>query len=205
MTNYYARLRFTQQLLPLLQSASPHLSRVVSVLEGGGESASINLDDLGLKQSYSVKNAAKHAITMTGLAFEELAKENSTVSFVHAYPGIVKTNWGRDLGSLVKGASQVAFVLMRPWMVEIGESGERHLYVSTSNAYPAKSGDEEGVDVGTGKVKNGSAGEMGSGAYLVGEDGERRANDEALKDLRNKKAGPKIWEHLMKTFEAIGA
>ena len=88
-TNYYSRMRFTQQLLPLLQAAQPQLSHVVSVLAPGTESASFNTRDLGLKESFSLSSAANHACVMTDFCFEEFARRNPTVSFIHSFPGLV--------------------------------------------------------------------------------------------------------------------
>ena len=68
--NYYGSIRFTHQLLPLLQSASPELSRVVSVLGAGNESNSFKLSDLDLKQNLGLMQAAVHATVMTDFAFE---------------------------------------------------------------------------------------------------------------------------------------
>ena len=196
-TNYYSRMRFTQQLLPLLQAASPELSRVVSVL-APGEEAALDFDDLDLKKGFSMRKAAIHAITMTDFTFEEMAKKNPSVSFVHAYPGIVKTGFAKEQGFAIKAASQLALTVLSRWTVGIEESGERHLYAATSSAYPPKGGEKGGIE-----VKKGSAGEIGSGAYLIGSDGDVRANEKVLKELRGKDAGAKVWEHTMKTFEKI--
>ena len=201
-TNYYSRVRFAQQLLPLLQSASPQLSRVVSVLGAGQESA-IDLDDLDLKHTFSLRKAAAHAITMTDFAFEELATKNPTVSFVHSYPGGVKTNFFKESGFAIRAMVRLAFVFISPWTTPIEESGERHLYAATSAAYPPKAGEGGGVEVGDGVVKKGSTGEIGSGAYFIGPDGELKANEKVLKELRGKDAGAKVWAHTMKLFENI--
>ena len=201
-TNYYSRVRFTQQLLPLLQSASPQLSRVVSVLAPGTESA-IDFDDLDLKHNFSLRKAAAHAVTMTDFAFEEFATKHPTVSFVHSYPGGVKTGFFKESGVAIRAMVRLAFTLMSPWTIPIQESGERHLYAATSAAYPPKAGEEGGVEVGDGEVKKGSAGEIGTGAYFIGSDGERRANEKLLKELRGKDAGAKVWAHTMKLFENI--
>ena len=172
-----------------------------------GEESALDLDNLDLKRNFSLWKAATHAITMTDLTFEEMAKKNPSVSFVHAYPGGVKTGFANETGFMVRAAYQLLLTLLTifsPMMVGIEESGERHLYAATSAAYPASAGEESGVDVGGGEVKKGSTGEVGSGAYLIGSDGEFRANEKVLKELRNKDAGAKIWAHTMKTFEAIG-
>ena len=199
-TNYYSRMRFTQQLLPLLQTASPQLSRVVSVL-APGEEAALDFNNLDLKEGFSLKKAAAHAITMTDFAFEEMAKKNPTISFVHAYPGVVKTGYAKETGFAVRAATQLLLRVLSPWTVGIVESGDRHLYAATSAAYPPSAGEKRGVEVGEDGVKKGSAGEVGSGAYLIGSDGEMRANEKVLMGMRNQDAGTKIWEHTMKMFE----
>ena len=166
-------MRFTQQLLPLLQSASPQLSRVVSVLAPGDEMV-LDFDNLDLQQNFSLRKAAAHAITMTDFTFEEMAKKNPNVSFVHAYPGVVKTGFAKEANFAVRAASQLALIVLSRWSVGIEESGERHLFAATSTAYPPSAGQKCGVEVDDGDVKKGSAGAVGSGAYLIGSDGKVR-------------------------------
>ena len=203
-TNYYSRMRFTQRLLSLMQAASPQLSRVVSVLGAGEESrTSFHLNDLGLKEKFSLRNAACHAITMTDFFFEELAKKNPTISFVHAFPGTVKTGFNKEAGFVIKAATNLALKLLSPWMVDVQESGERHLYAASSAAYPAKSGVDGAVELGDQSTIKGSTGEVSSGAYLIGSDGEFRANVKVLEELRKQGAGQKIWDHTVETCEAV--
>ena len=169
-------MRFTQQLLPLLQSASPQLSRVVSVLAPGEESV-IDFDNLDLQRHFSLRKAAAHAITMNDFTFEEMAKKNPGVSFVHAFPGAVKTGFAKEASFAIRAASQLALVALSVFSrmtVGIEESGERHLFAATSAAYPPSDGQKSGVEVGEGGVKKGSAGAVGSGTYLIGTDGEMR-------------------------------
>ena len=202
-TNYYGRLRFAKQLLPLLNSAtSAELARVVSVLGAGGESSKIDLDNLDLKRDFSMGNAATHAITMTSLAFEEAARANPGVSFVHAYPGYVKTAFMRENGALVRFGIKAMYGVLAPLVVDIAESGERHLYAATSGVFPARESDG-GVEAGNVAIRTGSDGESGSGAYLVGWDGEIRAKQKALEELRHKGAGPKVWEHTTQIFNSV--
>lgn len=200
-TNYYSRIRFTNQLLPLLQAASPGLSRVVSVLGPGDESNSLELENLDLKQGFSIRKAALHATTMTDFAFEEAAKRHTVTSFVHTSPGGVNTAYMRDAGALVKLGAKLLMPLFSPWMVDITESGERHLYAATSGVYPARDKDG-GVEVGVELIKRGSHGEIGSGAYLIGSDGERRANDKGLQELRKRGAGKTIWQHTTELLQS---
>ena len=201
-TNYYSRIRFTQQLLPLLQSASPELARVVSVL-APGEETPLDFSNLDLKTDFSIRKAAGHAITMTSLIFEEMAQKTPSVSFVHSYPGFVKTGFAKEQPAAIRAANQFATAILSWWAVGIEESGERHLYLATSAAYTPRAGEKGGVEVSSGGVAKGSAGVVGSGAYLIGSDNEVRANEEVLRQLRGAGAGQKIWAHTMKTFEKI--
>ena len=202
MTNYYSRLRFTTQLLPLIQAASPELSRVVSVHAPGEESSALELDNLDLKRGFSLRKAAIHSTTMTDFAFEEAAKKYSSTSFVHAFPGAVKTGLLKEFGPLMRFCGKIVFALASPWTVDITESGERHLYAATSGVYPAREHDG-GVEPGTESVKKGSNEEVGTGAYLIGSDGERRAVDSALRDLRSRGAGEKVWQHTLDLFKSV--
>ena len=140
---------------------------------------------------------------MTDFTFEEFAKINPSVSFVHTFPGGVKTGFAKETGFAIRAASNLALILGSPWMTPIGESGERHLYTATSARYPAKNGTEAGVNAIGEQVIKGSTGEAGSGAYLIGSGNEFRANEKVLEELRSKDAGPKILEHTLKTFKDI--
>lgn len=205
-TNYYARIRFICNLLPLLRASAPELSRVVSVLAPGDEAANLNFGDLDLKQSFSLRTAGTYCVTMTDFAFEELAKANPTVSFVHGFPGGVKTGFFKESNFLLRAGATISMdVLMRPWMTSLEESGERHLFAATSRKFVSRDGEEHGVEFGKGESGKGSDGELGSGAYLIGSTGEWRGNEKALKELRSKDAGDKIWKHTMKTFESVAA
>lgn len=202
-TNYYSRMRFTTQLLPLLQAASPSLSRVVSVLAPGEESNALDFNNLDLKTNFSLRNAALHATCMNDFAFEEAAKKYPTTSFIHAFPGAVKTGFLKETGVLTRLGSKVLLNLFTPWTVNITESGEHHLYVATSGKYPARENDG-GVALGQGEtISKSSDGAVGNGAYFVGSDGEFRGKENVLKELRAQGAGEKIWQHTLDIFEKI--
>ncbi|KAE9962621.1 hypothetical protein BLS_000107 [Venturia inaequalis] len=140
--HYYSRLRFTQNLLPLLNNAANSsgdisvkpLARVLSVLGATLESP-VNLKDLDLKTTYSISNAANHAITMTTLSFHKLAQSNPGVTFIHSQPGGVNTNLLRTFPGWVKFAFDKTAWMLKPWMVPIQESGERHVWASTNDEF----------------------------------------------------------------------
>lgn len=184
--HYYSRMRFISNLLPQLNAAgaaggkNTALASVVSVLEAGGEGA-LNQDDLDLKNTYSLANARTHAITMNSLSLGYLAKANPAVSFIHSFPGGVKTGVMRELGLVTRMALQAAMVLGKPWMVPVEESGERHLYAAAG--LPSLKREDE-----SGKL------------YLVGSDGEARGNQKVLNEYREKKTDQKVWEHTLDVF-----
>ena len=68
---YYARWNFIRDLMPALQTAKDanEEGAVVSVL-GAGKGGSIDLNDLGLKNTFSLKNAALATPTYTDLMLE---------------------------------------------------------------------------------------------------------------------------------------
>ncbi|MCJ1382097.1 hypothetical protein MMC17_005209 [Xylographa soralifera] len=195
--HYYSRIRFATNLLPQLINASKSggLSRVISVLAAGRE-GNLVLDDLSLKTHYSLSSCATQACTMNSFAAEELATANPGTTFIHAYPGIVKTNIGRGLGSVMKFAAESLTMLFRPFTVPLGESGERHLYAATSTSYSPKAKPDDSAVVG-------SAGVKGSGAYLISWDGSPCGKDKTMKEYREQGIGKQILDHTQDVFNKI--
>ncbi|KAF7595545.1 hypothetical protein BBP40_005580 [Aspergillus hancockii] len=139
--HYYARMRFVVNLLPQRTPASHRLSRAISVLGARGEGLWI-LDDLSLRSNHSMRNFVNHAITMTSLAMDELARAHPVTSFIHTYPGVVKTDLTRDTGVIPQIGAKALLILALPWIVPFEESGERHLYLATNREYlPLSKGD----------------------------------------------------------------
>jgi hypothetical protein len=203
--HYYSRMRFLHNLLPQLtkaanaQDAAPgkqrNLSSVLSVLDARGNSSLI-LNDLSLKDNYSLRNCANHAITMTSLAMEELASAHPSTSFVHAYPGIVKTSLMRDHGFLMKAALSALMVLITPLTVPLEESGERHLYAATNPSFSPR-----GLNDGDAAI--GSDGVRGSGAYLVGSDSAIVPDQKVLQGYREDGTRGVVWKHTIDIFRSI--
>lgn len=194
---YYARMRFTQNLLPLLEAAETQPGRVVSVL-GGGFEGKINADDLDLKHNYNIVSCAMHSVTMTSLAMEHLAASHRA-SFVHVYPGLVGTNIYTNSfpPPLAAVYNYGMWPLMYPFSVNINESGQRHLFYATSDHYPANnlvSSGETASRAGT-KAAVGSDGTLGSGAYLMNWKGETFAAGKNMQALRAQGMAHKVWEH----------
>ena len=99
--HFYGRMAFIQNLLPkLLNSESP---KIISILSGGVHSSYTNKNDLALKDNFSIKNAADAAGFYNDLFLDKLSLSNPTVSFQHAAPGFVASNWGSDFNFLIRG------------------------------------------------------------------------------------------------------
>ncbi|KAJ5814615.1 hypothetical protein N7474_006392 [Penicillium riverlandense] len=193
--HYYARMRFLVNLLPQLTNAgtSNQLSRTISVLSAGHE-GKLLVDDLPLKNNYSLRNCANHATTMNSLAMEELAASHPATSFIHAYPGGVNTGLlDKMLGRF--GSNALAF-LASPWMVPLDQSGERYLYAATSSTYPSR--DRKADD-----AVSGSDGTKGSGAYLLSWDGSVTGNQKILNGYRSDGTRKTVWEHTLGVFESV--
>ncbi|KAH7402750.1 hypothetical protein BKA66DRAFT_404171 [Pyrenochaeta sp. MPI-SDFR-AT-0127] len=202
--HYYARMRFIQQLTPLLQHAaaqspSPTLSRVVAVLDPqAGLHLVPNFSDLSLKSNFSLKNCMTHASGMTSLAVSHLAKENPGTTFVHAYPSGVATGVVREVFGVFEPVAKFLFSLARFMFVPQVESGERHLFAATAERYPPKAfgGSVERAAVGSDGVK-------GSGSYLLNWNGDILADTKNAKKMRDDGKEAVIWDHTEEVFKKI--
>ncbi|CCM05842.1 uncharacterized protein FIBRA_08078 [Fibroporia radiculosa] len=117
--HYYARWKFTQDLIPLLRKAKEagEDAKAMTIL-AAGVSGKIDFDDLALRKHYSVSAAAKAAPIYNDLMIESFAEQHPDLSFVHASPGIVRTPLA---GSIVQ-------VLAYPFAVSAEECGEYMLH-----------------------------------------------------------------------------
>jgi len=200
--NYYSRMRFIHNLMPLLRpttSDSSSLSRVLSIL-GAGHEGYLNLDDIPLKKGFSTKKCADHTTMMNTLMVEQWAKREQRVGFAHSSPGVVNTGIGRELPLWGRIGLKVLIPLMSPWMTGLEETGERQLWIATNKTFTAK--DEQGKREGESKGAMGVDGEFGSGGYAVNWDGEI-TNNKLVEELRKQGVGSKIWEHTQDVWREI--
>lgn len=100
--HYFGRMAFIHEFLPLMaRSEDP---RVLTVLSAGVHSPYAGYkDDFFLERSYSLPNAANAAGMYSDIAVDSLSREHPGVTFIHAAPGVVNTNWGTDLPWLLRG------------------------------------------------------------------------------------------------------
>lgn len=196
--SYYARIRLTINLLPLLQnSASP---RVLSVLAGGQERR-LFTHDLALNHNYSFLNVIDQVTTMHTLMFERLAYENPKIIFIHSYPGWVQTDIAQTAWLsgphrprwLVSLVSWVIGMLFRLLATSVEESGERYVFQATSmkptptERHDSQSGKQASVHLVDAKCENGST----------------RSNQKVLERYRREGMVEKVWHHTMNVFADI--
>jgi hypothetical protein len=203
----HSRFRFIAKLLPLLQRASS-LRRVVTV-GGGGLEGPLDPTDFPARRVPLIAIRGP-LCTLISLGLEAVAKSAPEVSFVHDFPGTVNTPlFGRMKGILGVIIRAYIYFLGRWICVPLKESGERHLYLATSSRFPPVSAGGDGgsgVPLGDGvDIARGTTGEVGSGVYSVGWDGESAspAVQKLFAGFRDKGMVEEIWQHTENEFKRI--
>jgi hypothetical protein len=193
--NYYSRLRFIVNLLPLLEQATS-LRRVVTV-GGGSKEGPLDATDFSALQVPREKLRG-HLTSLITLGLEAVAKTAPSVSFVHDYPGTVPTGLYRNIGGPPTAAIDT--------FVTIEESGQRHLFLATSAMFPSQSGEKAGIEL-PGRLESaiGTAGKLGSGVYSVGSDCESASSAvmELLAGLRRVGMVQEVWRHTDSEFRRV--
>ncbi|KAF2488576.1 hypothetical protein BU16DRAFT_473486 [Lophium mytilinum] len=202
---YYSRLRFIVNLLPLFRYSPSPLRRVVYVAGGGREGPVDATDFQALR--VPLLQIRGHIISLATLGLEAIAKMAPEVTFVHDYPGTVKTPLLNHMVGVSGFLIRTYVTLLGRWVcVPIEESGERQLYMATSARYPPARGakGEAGIEEGA-EVAVGSTGEVGSGVYSVGWDCESSGPPvvELLAGMREKGLVEEVWKHTEGEFERI--
>lgn len=146
---------------------------------------------------------------MVTFAMESLAREAQDVSFIHDYPGYVKSGIARDMAGVLGYIVRAFGMILAPFLsIPNEESGAYHLYFATSARYPAKETQvlTAGVAVENGLVlARGCDGQIGTGLYCLDERGES-ANVEVealLAKLRSEGVREKIWQNLEEEWQRI--
>ncbi|KAF8066499.1 NAD(P)-binding protein [Lyophyllum atratum] len=128
--HYYARYKFITDLLPALKKAKEagEDSKVLSVL-AAGKGAEIDLEDLGLKKTFSAPKVAFQAPTYNDLMQQEFAARNPGISFIHAYPGAVRTSLMASSDSKwISASSPIVLGLLYPFTTSLQETGDYMLH-----------------------------------------------------------------------------
>lgn len=193
--NYYARYRFITNILPLIQRA-PALRRVVTVGGGGYESELDTTDFPALR--VPLDKIRGHLTALVTLGLEGVAQTAPDVSFVHDYPGTVRTK-------LIDYLPEE--VLRTLTFMPLDESGQRQLYLATSAMFPPVNGpDTPGVPLGDGlEIAVGTSGGVGSGVYSVGADCESASPAvlKLLNDMRERGLVQEVRQHTEDEFHRI--
>jgi hypothetical protein len=182
------------------------LRRVISVfiatLEG-----EIKMDDF---QGWHMKLMANrdHAASITTLSLESHHHENPNVSFVHNFPGVVKSGITRGTsGPVLTAVKAVVRVFGSLFYMPAEEAGDRHVFLATSARYSAGPEDPAaGVPLSVSSelaLARGTDGKTGSGVYSVDANGEsaRPQVEEALASLRSRGMIKKVMDTIQTDTE----
>lgn len=192
---YYSRILFILHLLPLLSKAET--PRVVSVLTGGMEWSTLDLDDLDLKKpgNFSFVKAHIHCGSMNTTTLEKLANCNPNVTFIHSGPGWVNTGnvrRGLDPDSPNSFMAWFVWLILEPliglFSFSDEESGQRNLFQATSAAFGGR-----GVPW-KGKPGINTLEKQADGLFLVNSKCDCTPNAKVVRVLREK-ALEKVWDH----------
>jgi hypothetical protein len=150
-----------------------------------------------------------HAASMVTLSLETLANKAPEVSFIHNFPGPVKSGIARGTSGAAMFVMKAVYAVIGPFVyIDNTEAGERHLFLATSARYPARGGGEkaDGVPLVAGvAIATGVGGGSESGLYSVDVDGESAGPkvEELLVGLRKEGLVEKVWEHIQGEFKRI--
>ncbi|KAF2727410.1 hypothetical protein EJ04DRAFT_547263 [Polyplosphaeria fusca] len=199
----HSRARFIANLLPELRRA-PTLRRVLSIFTGTKEGPIVNPDLQMRNAGVSVLKLRGQAASVMTMYLSHFAKLAPDVSFVHDFPGPVRSNIARE-GGVAMTVMRVLFKALGPFVfIPDGVSGDRHLFLATSARYRAVVGGCDGVDA-QGEIAKAIDGELGSGCYVVDqvcESGDAEVV-EVLKKVRDEGWDEKVWKHLQEEFLRI--
>ncbi|KAJ7327578.1 NAD(P)-binding protein [Mycena albidolilacea] len=155
--HYYGRWRFVRDLIPSLEEAhkAGEDAKVMSVL-AAGHGGAIDLNDLGLKKTFSLPNAATTAPSYNDIMVNDFAARYPGLSFIHSYPGIVRTGIFKASNSASLRIANVLLPLFTPFTYSVTDSGEHQLYAMLKAGPGATRTDANGADIGLKKKYYGS-------------------------------------------------
>lgn len=92
-THYYGRFMIIYDLLPTLNREGVRVLNILAATTGG----KIDVDDLDLKKTYSIKRCADFTVTYSDLMAQAFSEKAPLASFMHATPGVVATSLSDNL------------------------------------------------------------------------------------------------------------
>lgn len=146
--------------------------------------------------------------SMITMAHNTLASLAPDVSFVHNYPGAVKTNFGKGAKGTM-AVVRMALTLIGPLILKYrsaDESSTLQLYSTTSAAFPPATGSDIGVPISEhDAVSEGSDGKPGSGSYNIDAVCHRAAPsvEKHLADAKANGAEQRLWAHVVEEITRV--
>lgn len=145
---------------------------------------------------------------MITMAHNAMARQAPDVTFIHNYPGGVKTNFGKDLGTWTIPVRAVFNFIAPIFLKHISptECGKRQVYGATSARFPPAEGEAAGVPLAEGSsVARGADGLIGSGSYTVNFDSENVSLGvyEHLAKAKADGAEERLWAHILGGIKGI--
>ncbi len=127
--NHLAYFQLSLRLLPLLKKSED--ARIINVSSNAHKSGRIILDDLMFEKAnynsmYAYSNSKLSNLLFTYELARKLDDSHVTVNALH--PGIVSSNFGKD----VKGTLKLMKNLMTPFMITPKKGAETSVYLATS-------------------------------------------------------------------------
>jgi hypothetical protein len=200
---YYSRMRFIQNLTPLLL-ASSETAHVISIFAGNMEdSIKPGEEPIGTPpaETYGITTVRRNTCFMKTFYFEELAEKHAgKISFVHIYPGLVdgegfysdvQPKWFRVIWPVFK-------VLLSWYMTSSADCGDVMVFLATKR-YPAKGGESGSIQTAYSSQR-----QLGGGAYAVGQRGDENKNVSWAK-VRREDTGERVCAHTKQTLEDVTA
>ncbi|KAK4494281.1 hypothetical protein PRZ48_014579 [Zasmidium cellare] len=176
----YGRVRLAEKLIN--QAMLSTNARVVSIL-GGGKEDKLFLEDMELKENWSVMKLRGHFTSMMTLAFDHLASRNPNLGFVHYFPGTVSTGMRNRIPNISLLTSVSMFIISALFSFKAitpKESGERTL------GTPCFGQDFE------------------RGSFSIDLDGTLGASEHLKEYRKDDQVSKKVWEHLEELWERAG-
>lgn len=149
-----------------------------------------------------------HAASITTLSLESHHKDNPNVSFVHNFPGVVKSGITRGTsGPVFTALKAVIGVFGSLFYMPAEEAGDRHVFLATSARYSTGLEDSAaGVPLsvaGNLAFARGTDGKIGSGVYSINASGESAGPkvEQALLSLRSRGMTEKVMDTINTDIE----
>lgn len=198
---YYSRIRFIEQLTPLL-NAAPTPAHVISIFAGNMEdSIKPNQPPIGppSPKDYGITSVRCHTTFMKTFLFEELAEKHAgKISFIHIYPGLVDgPNFYSDVNPLW---FRLVWRVVKPllsWYITKPELCGQVMVSLATNRYPPKGTVDKAAD---GSVAYSTQRQLGGGVYAVGMRGDENKHVSYVK-IRKSDTAKKVWDHTFDTLK----